>query len=157
MNVSHVLISMLNLNTSRLFWGTMSNTQRWILSYTSLNSPCCNLSSVHRCWSLMRVVGVLDQIPADRRQENTKTGHRPTHTVCSYTPNYESTLNRWTDFWWKPEKLLQTQNGKNGHTHGNGAGCLATPVCIRQHTSVSQRGGPWRFNSKYSPACHIHN
>lgn len=110
-------LSCWNLIYQGCFLGTMSNTQRWMLSYTCLNSPCCNLSSVHRCWSLMRVVGVLDPIPADRRQESTKTVHRPTHTVCSYTPDYESTLNRWTDFWWKPEKLMETQNRKTRHTH----------------------------------------
>lgn len=41
---------------------------------------------------------MLDSIPADRRQANTETIRRPTHTVCSYTPDYESMLNRWADF-----------------------------------------------------------
>lgn len=83
----------------------------------------------------MRVVGVLDPIPADRRQENTKTVHRPTHTVCSYAPDYESTLNRWTDFWWKPEKLMETQNRKtrHTHTHGNRTSCTVT---VLSYTSV---------------------
>lgn len=129
--------------------GTMSDTQRWMLSYTCLNSPCCNLSSVHHCWSLMRVVGVLDPIPADRRQENTKTVHRPTQTGCSYAPDYESTLNRWTDFWWKPEKLTETQNRKNRHTHRNGTS--ARWLHQLGYTSVHQKaylcvtsGGPMK-------------
>lgn len=130
------------------FLRTLSNAQWWMLSYTGLNSPSCNLSSVHRCWSLMRVVGMLDSIPADRRQANTKTIHRPAHTVCSCTLEYESTLNRWTDFWWKSEKLMETQNRKNGHTHGNRTSCT---VMVLSYTSVHQKAhlcvrAPWKFN-----------
>lgn len=138
------------------FLGTLSNTRWWTLSYTCLNSPCCNLSSVHR-WSLMRAVEMLDSIPADRRQANTETIHRPTHTVCSYTPDYESRLNRWTDFWWEPEKLMETQNGKNGHTHGNRTSCT---VMVLSCTSMHQKAylsvrGTWNFTSKYSPAYQV--
>lgn len=101
------------------FLGTLSNTPWWTLSYTRLNSPCCHLSSAHR-WSLMRAVEMLDSIPADRRQANAETIRRPTHThaVCSYTPDYESALNRWTDFRWEPEKPMGTQKWEEGaHTH----------------------------------------
>lgn len=97
----------------------------------------------------MRLVGKLDPIPADRSQESTKTVHRPTHAVCSYTPDYESTRNRWTDFWWKPEKLMEGHSGKNGHTHGTeppaGWRGLATSACIKKPTFVSQL----RFRGSY--------
>lgn len=137
--------------------GTMSDTQRWMLSYTCLNSPCCNLSSVHHCWSLMRVVGVLDPIPADRRQENTKTVHRPTQTGCSYAPTMRvrstdgQTFGRNQKSWRKPKTGRTGTHTETEPLHGDSTS-LATPVCIKKHTFVSHQGGPWKFNSKYLPA-----
>lgn len=77
------------------------------------------------------------------RQEAGKHQDSPvpdTHRLFSHS-GFESTLNRWTDFWWKPERLTGTRNGKNEHTHLETEPAarwrrLATPA----HAFVSQQG-----------------
>lgn len=120
------------------FLGTLSNTPWWTLSHTRLNSPCCHLSSAHRC-SLTRAVEMLDSIPADRRQANAETIRRPTHTHTPFVRTLLTMRAHSTDgqtfggnqrSWWEPK------NGKNGHTHGNRTSCT---VMVLSCTSVHQK------------------